>query len=127
MDDERVSTAPSRDVSGRRESIPGMATTTADDSWLRELLLQGGWHPDGDDADGMAAVLAARDPAVDGSGGATRALLSALAAAWERGWQPADVVHSVRRRFPARSVRLVVALVAEDARVTGATSRAPEV
>ncbi|WP_175479700.1 hypothetical protein [Geodermatophilus siccatus] len=46
----------------------------------------------------MAAVLAARDPAVDGSGGATRALLSALAAAWERGWQPADVVHSVRRR-----------------------------
>jgi hypothetical protein len=74
----------------------------------------------------MAAVLAARDPAVDGSGGATRVLLSALTAAWERGWQPADVVHSVRRRFPARSARLVVALVAEDARVTDAASRAPE-
>jgi len=104
-----------------------MATTTADDSWLRELLLRGDRHLDGDDADGVAAVLAARDPAVDGSGVATRALLSALVAAWERGWQPADVVHSVRRRFPARSVRLVVALVAEDARVTGAASRAPEV
>ncbi|MGY1763012.1 hypothetical protein ACI79G_08435 [Geodermatophilus sp. SYSU D00779] len=103
-----------------------MATTTADDPWLQELLLQGDRHLD-DDAEAMAAVLAARDPAVDGSGGATRALLSALAAAWERGWQPADVVHSVRRRSPARSVRLVVALVAEDARVTGAASRAPEV
>ncbi|MGR6966555.1 DUF2786 domain-containing protein [Geodermatophilus sp. URMC 61] len=103
-----------------------MATTTADDSWLRELLLQGEWHPDGDDADGMAAVLAARDPTVDGSGGATRALLAALAAAWERGWQPADIVHSVRRRFPARSARLVVALVAEDAMATDAVSRAPD-
>ena len=102
-----------------------MATTTADDSWLRELLLRGHRHPDSDDTEGTAAVLAARDP-VDGSGGATRALLSALAAAWERGWQPADVVHSVRRRSTARSVRLVVALVAEDARVTGAASRAPE-
>ena len=104
-----------------------MATTTADDPWLRELLLGGDWHPDGDHAEGMAAVLAARDPAVDGSGGVTRALLSALGAAWERGWQPADIVHAVRRRSPARSARLVVALVAEDARVTDAASRAPAV
>jgi Protein of unknown function (DUF2786) len=102
-----------------------MATTTADDPWLRELLLRGDWHPDGDGAEGMAAALAARDPAVDGSGGVTRALLSALGAAWERGWQPADVVHAVRRRSPARSARLVVALVAEDARVSDAVSRAP--
>jgi hypothetical protein len=104
-----------------------MATTTADDPWLRELLLRGGWHPDGDGAEGMAAVLAARDPVVDCSGGTTRALLSALGTAWERGWQPADVVHAVRRRSPARSVRLVVALLAEDARVTDAASRAPAV
>ncbi|WP_139263717.1 DUF222 domain-containing protein [Geodermatophilus africanus] len=104
-----------------------MATTTADDPWLRELLLRGDWHPDGDRAEGMAAVLASGDPAVDGSGGVTRALLSALGAAWERGWQPADVVHAVRRRCPARSARLVVALVAEDARATDAASRAPAV
>jgi hypothetical protein len=104
-----------------------MATTTADDSWLRELLLQGDWHPDGDDAEGMAAVLAARDPGVDGTGGATRALLSALATAWERGWQPADVAHTVRRRATTRTARLVVALIAEDARVTDAASRAPQV
>jgi hypothetical protein len=104
-----------------------MATTTADDPWLRELLLRGDWHADGDDAVRMAAVLAARDPVVDGSGGVTRTLLSALATAGEQGWQPADVVHAVRRRSPARSVRLVVALVAEDARVTEAASRAPAV
>jgi hypothetical protein len=102
-------------------------STGTPDTWLRDLLLTGDWHPDGDDAEGMAAVLAARDHAVDGSGGATRALLSALTTAWERGWQPADVVHSVRRRFPGRSARLVVALVAEDARVTDAASRAPDV
>jgi len=102
-----------------------MATTTADDAWLRELLLQGDWHPDGDDADGMAALLAARDPGVDGAGGATRALLSALTDAWERGWQPADVAHTVRRRATSRAARLVVALIAEDARVTDAASRAP--
>jgi hypothetical protein len=118
----------SRRTSGRQGSIAGMAETTGTpDTWLRDLLLTGDWPPDGDDAEGMAAVLAARDPAVDGSGGVTRALLSALATAWERGWQPADVVHSVRRRFPARTARLVVALVAEDARITGAASRAPDV
>ena len=113
-------------MTGRRENIAGMATTTADDAWLRELLLVAVWHPDGDDADGVAAVLAARDPGVDGSGGATRALLSALADAWERGWQPADVAHTIRRRTTSRAARLVVALIAEDARVTDAVSRAPE-
>ena len=103
-----------------------MATTTADDAWLRDLLLGGDWHPDGDDVHGTAAVLAARDPAVDDSGSATRALLSALADAWERGWQPADVAHAVRRGTTSRAARLVVALIAEDARRTDAASRAPQ-
>ncbi|MEX5719337.1 DUF2786 domain-containing protein [Geodermatophilus maliterrae] len=101
-------------------------TTGTDDAWLRDLLLGGDWHHDGEDADGMAAVLAGRDPGVDGSGGATRALLSALADAWERGWQPADVAHTVRRRATTRAARLVVALIAGDARRTDAASRAPE-
>ena len=104
-----------------------MATTTADDAWLRDLLLSGDWLDDPSDTDATAAVLAARDPRVDRTGEASRLLLSALATAWERGWQPADVVHSVRRRFAARSARLVVALVAEDARVSDAASRAPAV
>jgi hypothetical protein len=75
----------------------------------------------------MAASMAARDPAVDTSGGVTRALLTALADAWERGWQPADVVHVVPRRATVRSRRLTVALIAEDARARDACSRAPEV
>ncbi len=66
-------------------------------------------------------------PGVDGGGGATRALLSALAGAWERGWQPADVVHTVRRQGTSRAQRLVVTLIAEDARLTDAATRAPEV
>ncbi|MGR7024436.1 DUF2786 domain-containing protein [Geodermatophilus sp. URMC 62] len=100
--------------------------TTADDTWLRTLLLGGDWHADGADAGAVAAVLAGRDPAVDGSGGATGALLSALADAWERGWQPADVAHAVRRRATTRAARLVVALIAEDARRSDAASRAPQ-
>ena len=34
-----------------------MATTTADDPWLRELLLRGDWHPDGDGAEGTVASM----------------------------------------------------------------------
>ncbi|WP_091363996.1 DUF2786 domain-containing protein [Geodermatophilus telluris] len=102
-----------------------MSTPTADDAWLRDLLLGGDCRPGGDDADGVAGVLAARDPGVDGSGAATDALLSALTDVWERGWQPADVAHAVRRGSGARTARLAVALLAEDARVTGAASRAP--
>src|SRR4051794_5295757 len=97
--------------------------TTTDDPWLRELL-SGDRLSDPRDADRMAAALAAREPEVDRGGGATRALLSALAAAWERGWQPSDVVHA-GRGANARAARLAVALVAEDARVTDAVRRTP--
>jgi hypothetical protein len=103
-----------------------MSSRTADDAWLHDLLLRGTWRADGDDASALAATLAARDPLVDGSGGVTRALLAALAGAWERGWQPADVAHAVRRGGTVRAARLVVALVAEDARRTDAAARAPE-
>jgi len=104
-----------------------MATTSADDAWLRELLLHGARHFDPRDTAEMAAVLAARDPAVDSTGEATRMLLSALVEAWERGWQPADVIHTVRRERAARAAQLTVALIAEDARVSDAASRAPAV
>jgi hypothetical protein len=103
-----------------------MGTTTADDAWLRDLLLAGHRLDDPRGADETAAALAARDPTVDAAGRATRALLSALTEAWERGWQPADVVHAVRRHAATRSARLTVALLAEDARLTDAVSRAPE-
>src|SRR3954451_2402999 len=101
----------------------GMTTTA--DPWLRELL-SGDWLSDPGDTDRMAVALAAREPEGDRGGGTTRALLSALAAAWERGWQPADVVHAVRRGANARAARLAVALVTEDARTSDAVRRAPE-
>jgi hypothetical protein len=63
---------------------------------------------------------------VDTGGVATRALLAALDETWERGWQPADVVHAARREATAASVPLAVALIAEHARRTEAVSRAPD-
>jgi hypothetical protein len=104
-----------------------MATPPADDAWLRDLLLHGDWLSEPRATAEMAAALAARDPAIDRTGGATGALLSALADAWERGWQPADVVHVVGREATTRSRGLAVALIAEDARARDAATRAPAI
>jgi hypothetical protein len=98
-----------------------------DDTWLTDLLRsRGGLLTDAGVASELAAGLAARSPQVDGGGTATRELLAALADTWERGWQPADVVHAARRHATAASVPLVVALVAEHARRTDAAARAPQ-
>ena len=99
-----------------------------DDAWLTDLLLdRRGMLGDAEVAGELAATLATSDPWVDGRGIATRALLEALDQTWERGWQPADVVHAARRAATAGSVPLVVNLIGEHARRTDATSRAPDV
>jgi hypothetical protein len=73
-----------------------------DDAWLTDLLLdRHGMLGDPESAREFAATLATWHPAVDGRGIATGALLDALDQAWERGWQPADVVHSARRAATA--------------------------
>ncbi|MGY1694065.1 DUF2786 domain-containing protein [Geodermatophilus sp. SYSU D00814] len=98
-----------------------------DDAWLTDLLRSsGGLLTDAGVASELAATLAARHPDVDGTGTATRALLAALDDTWERGWQPADVVHAARAQVTAASVPLVLALVAEHARRTDAAARAPQ-
>src|SRR4051812_30424231 len=74
----------------------------------------------------LAAALAAQDLPVDRGGVATRALLDALDETWERGWQPADVVHAARREATAAAVPLAVALIAEHSRRSDAASRAPD-
>jgi hypothetical protein len=74
----------------------------------------------------LAAALAVREPSVDRHGTVTRLLLDALAEAWARGWQPADVVHVARREATVGSVPLVVALIGEDARRSDAAHRAPD-
>ncbi|MFW3170418.1 DUF2786 domain-containing protein [Geodermatophilus sp. CPCC 206100] len=103
-----------------------MGSPTADDAWVHELLLRGDWLTDPAHTGATAAALAARDPGVDRDGSATRALLSALAGAWEKGWQPADVAHAVGRAGTVRARRLAVALIGEDARGSEAATRAPE-
>ena len=98
-----------------------------DDAWLSDLLLdRGGRLSDAEVTQELAATLATHDPSVDGSGTATRALLDALDQTWERGWQPADVVHAARREATAGSVPLAVALIGEHARRSDAPSRAPD-
>jgi hypothetical protein len=68
----------------------------ANDAWLSDLLQQA-MLSDAGTTQQLAETLAVRRPAVDEGGTATRALLAALEETWERGWQPADVVHVVRR------------------------------
>ncbi|HYH26205.1 MAG TPA: DUF2786 domain-containing protein [Blastococcus sp.] len=98
-----------------------------DDAWLADLLRhRRGMLGEAGVAQELGATLAAHQPEVDGSGTATSALLSALDETWERGWQPADVVHAVRREATAGSVPLIVALIGEHARRTDAAARAPE-
>jgi hypothetical protein len=101
--------------------MPGMT----DDAWLARLLRQGAL-PDAGVAQELAATLAERDPSIDVHGTATRTLLTALDETWERGWQPADVVHVARREASTGSVPLVVALIGEHARRTDAAFRAPD-
>ena len=96
-----------------------------DDAWLTRLLRHGSL-PDAGVAQELAATLAVRDPSIDEHGVAIRTLLTALDETWERGWQPADVVHVARREATTGSVPLVVALIGEHARRSDAGSRAPE-
>ncbi|WP_448626366.1 DUF2786 domain-containing protein [Geodermatophilus sp. URMC 64] len=99
-----------------------------DDAWLTDLLEhRTGLLTDAGVAQELGATLAAHHPDVDGRGIATRALLDALAETWERGWQPADVLHAARKGATAGSVPLAVGLIGEHARRSDAVSRAPDV
>lgn len=44
---------------------------------------------------------------------------------YEKGWQPADVAHTVKRHTSGRGQRLIVAIIASDARHSEAAQRAP--
>jgi len=73
--------------------------------------------------DPLVRRLTALDAGVDTGGHAQRALATLLPFLWEAGWQPADVVHAVRRRTNQRGARLVAALIRADA--VAVTDRAP--
>ena len=76
----------------------------ANDAWLSDLLRHGALDRCRAGA-GLRATCATRDPSVDAQGIATQALLSALEETWERGWQPADVVHLARREATTGACR----------------------
>ncbi|MFE0801847.1 DUF2786 domain-containing protein [Streptomyces sp. NPDC058812] len=66
-----------------------------------------------DDALDTAASLLAADPAADAE--LARRGAEFVAAAWRRGWQPADLVRIVRRELGDVHVRLVAALIRAQA------------
>jgi len=71
-------------------------------------------HDTGDDGLDTGASLLAADPAADAE--LDRRGREFVAAAWRRGWQPADVVRFVRRELEEVHVGLVVALIRAQAR-----------
>jgi hypothetical protein len=71
-------------------------------------------YADGDAALDTGASLLAADPSADGE--LDRRAREFLAAAWRRGWQPADVVRMVRRELGDVHVRLVARLITDDDR-----------
>jgi hypothetical protein len=75
--------------------------------------------------DPLVRRLTRLDPGVDSDGHAQRALTGLLPPLWEGGWQPADLVHAVRRRTSQRGARLVAAAIRADATASGAADRAP--
>ncbi|WP_051515856.1 DUF2786 domain-containing protein [Candidatus Blastococcus massiliensis] len=98
-----------------------------DDAWLADLLRNGAFQlTDAGIAAETAAALVQHGIHLDADGSVTRTLLDALDETWERGWQPADVAHTARRKATAGSVPLAVALIAEHARRTSAAERAPD-
>jgi hypothetical protein len=80
----------------------------------------------GADLDEFAARLTLADPEVDADGLATRLLADQIALQYERGWQPADLAHVVRRDGSPRIARLAVDVVLTEAMLTRAVERAPD-
>ncbi|MCW2535165.1 MAG: uncharacterized protein JWQ26_864 [Modestobacter sp.] len=75
--------------------------------------------------DPLVRRLTHLDPGVDSDGHAQRTLAGVLPSLWAAGWQPADLVHVVRRRTSQRGARLIGAVLRGDALASGAADRAP--
>ncbi len=73
-----------------------------------------------------AARLSLADPDVDAAGVAAALLRDQVALHYERGWQPADLVHVVRRSGSRRMTRLLVDVILAEAIATRALERAPD-
>ncbi|MGW2562615.1 DUF2786 domain-containing protein [Streptomyces sp. NPDC001514] len=82
-----------------------------------ERALGGALYADDDDALDTGASLLAADPGADAE--LTRRGEEFVRRAWERGWQPADVVRIVRRDLDELHVRLTAGLIASETRRYG--------
>ncbi|MBW8701810.1 hypothetical protein MBT84_19575 [Streptomyces sp. MBT84] len=91
-----------------RVTIERVSTTTTVDRAFRAAL-----YDDTDAALDTGASLLAADTGADAE--LVRRGEQFVAAAWRRGWQPADVVRIVRRELDALHVRLVSALILGEA------------
>ncbi|MFF5185543.1 DUF2786 domain-containing protein [Streptomyces sp. NPDC000345] len=99
------------------------STSTPDDAV--ERALRTALHDTADTALDAGASLLAADPSADAE--LARRGTEFVAAAWRRGWQPADVVRLVRRELDEVHVRLLAALIraqAPDDRARGPRWRA---
>ncbi|MFJ1595408.1 DUF2786 domain-containing protein [Streptomyces sp. NPDC088261] len=81
---------------------------------LAALLATGGRGNDGGEGVDTGASLLAADPTADAE--LRRRGEGFVRLAWERGWQPADVVRLVRRDLDEPHVRLVTELIAAETR-----------
>ncbi|MGA4963382.1 DUF2786 domain-containing protein [Streptomyces pseudogriseolus] len=91
-----------------------MSTSSAVDRALRSAL-----YDTGDDTLDTGASLLAADPTADAE--LARRGEDFVAAAWQRGWQPADIVRVVRRELEEAHVRLAGSLILAQARRDGRT------
>jgi hypothetical protein len=106
---------------------PDQPDTSSDrESLVRHLVIRAAATTDEWELDQVVAELGHLEPDVDARGHAALLLVGVLRQLWEAGWQPADVAHVTRRWGSARIGRLLVGGIAEEARSSGAATRAPE-
>ncbi|TQN40849.1 uncharacterized protein DUF2786 [Blastococcus colisei] len=105
---------------------PWTGADEQDFEYQRRQLIRAAMFADDYTVEQVVARLAVLDPGVDEDGLASSLLVGLVNGLWERGWQPADIAHVVRRSTTQRVTRLAIAAIAEGARVAGAETRAPE-
>ncbi|MET7479802.1 DUF2786 domain-containing protein [Streptomyces sp. NPDC005648] len=90
-----------------------MSTTSSTSAGTVDRALRAALYADSDSALDTGASLLAADSAADAE--LARRGRDFIASAWQRGWQPADVLRLVRRDLDDVHVRLASALVREQA------------
>ncbi|MEO6123467.1 MAG: DUF2786 domain-containing protein [Ilumatobacteraceae bacterium] len=103
---------------------------TADRLVMDAVLLT---SPKGDPSPGFARALDAlidletnSEPEHRPTTAITAKLLHQITDLYEQGWQPGDLAHGVKRNGTARGHRLIIAMIANEARSASAATRAPQ-